>query len=184
MGDDLISREKALEVVKRHMCDSANIEQGILELPTAYSIAKVVKQINEERGMERLTNAGTKEAKASITIREVTNKLAEYEDLEEQAASAIYHECPVCGVQSTSKRKIEQHFRRHQIKTEELVYCTICGAGYYVSAYGKKRATEMARECYKRHFIEEEADQTAGETFFLTGGQFGYVRMYGNQADE
>ena len=34
--------------------------------------------------MERLTNTGTKEAKESVTIREVIYKLAEYEDLEEQ----------------------------------------------------------------------------------------------------
>lgn len=34
--------------------------------------------------MERLTNSGTKEAKPDVTIREVLNKLAEYEDLEEQ----------------------------------------------------------------------------------------------------
>lgn len=34
--------------------------------------------------MERLTISGTKEAKCDITIREVLNKLAEYEDLEEQ----------------------------------------------------------------------------------------------------
>ena len=34
--------------------------------------------------MERLTNSGTKEAKPDVIIREVINKLAEYEDLEEQ----------------------------------------------------------------------------------------------------
>ena len=34
--------------------------------------------------MERLTNTGTKEAKESVTIREVIYKLAEYEDLEEK----------------------------------------------------------------------------------------------------
>ncbi len=34
--------------------------------------------------MERLTNSGTKEAKPDVTIREILNKLAEYEDLEEQ----------------------------------------------------------------------------------------------------
>ena len=34
--------------------------------------------------MERLTNSGTKEAKSDVTIREVLDKLAEYEDLEEQ----------------------------------------------------------------------------------------------------
>ncbi len=34
--------------------------------------------------MERLTNSGTKEAKPNVTIREVMNKLAEYENLEEK----------------------------------------------------------------------------------------------------
>ncbi len=34
--------------------------------------------------MERLTISGTKEAKPDVTIREALNKLAEYEDLEEQ----------------------------------------------------------------------------------------------------
>lgn len=95
MDDDLISREKALEVVKRHMCDSARIEQGILELQTAYSIDKVVKQINEEGGMERLTGRSangtaiySKPSRDTIkwqnNRRDVLRKLAEYEDLEEQ----------------------------------------------------------------------------------------------------
>ena len=34
--------------------------------------------------MERLTNPGTKEAKSNVTIRQVLDKLAEYENLEEQ----------------------------------------------------------------------------------------------------
>ena len=34
--------------------------------------------------MDRLTNPGTKEAKSNITIRQALDKLAEYEDLEEQ----------------------------------------------------------------------------------------------------
>lgn len=33
--------------------------------------------------MKRLTNSGTKEAKSNVTIKEVCDKLAEYEDLEE-----------------------------------------------------------------------------------------------------
>ena len=42
--------------------------------------------------MERLTYSGTKEAKANTTIREICNKLAEYEDLEEELTieSGIY----------------------------------------------------------------------------------------------
>ena len=34
--------------------------------------------------MKRLTNSGTKEVTPDVTIREVINKLAEYEDLDEQ----------------------------------------------------------------------------------------------------
>ena len=34
--------------------------------------------------MERLTNPGTKEAKSNVTIRQVLDKLAEYENAEEQ----------------------------------------------------------------------------------------------------
>ena len=40
--------------------------------------------VGGRRTMDRLTNSGTKEAKSSVTIREVLNKLAEYEDLVEQ----------------------------------------------------------------------------------------------------
>ena len=34
---------------------------------------------------ERLTYSGTKEAKSNVTIKDVTDKLAHYEDLEEQS---------------------------------------------------------------------------------------------------
>lgn len=104
MGDDLISREKAPEVVKRHMCDSARIEQGILELQTAYSIDKVAKQINEEGGMERLTKRNEQNTKYyypkcfekcggngnsancnSCELEDmICEKLGRYEDLEEK----------------------------------------------------------------------------------------------------
>lgn len=43
-----------------------------------------MEQLEEGGSMERLTTTGTKEANESITIREMINKLAEYEDLEEQ----------------------------------------------------------------------------------------------------
>lgn len=50
--------------------------------------------------MKRLTNSGTKEAKSNVTIKEVCDKLAEYENLEEQgrliklpckAGDTVYH---------------------------------------------------------------------------------------------
>lgn len=40
--------------------------------------------------MERLTNSGTKEAKSNVTIRDIINKLAEYENLEEQGLLKIF----------------------------------------------------------------------------------------------
>lgn len=46
--------------------------------------------------MERLTFGGTKEAKSNVTIKEVCNKLADYENLEEQGRLIILP-CKVGG---------------------------------------------------------------------------------------
>lgn len=43
--------------------------------------------------MERLTVGGTGEAKSDVTIREILNKLKNYEDLEEKLEE-VYGECP------------------------------------------------------------------------------------------
>ncbi len=95
-----------------------------------------------------------------------------------QTISVIYYKCPVCGRNSTNKKEIERHFRQqHQIKDDEVIYCKICGAGWHVNAYGKKRAVEMAKECYKRHITAGDADETATRAFFLSKGVFGYVRI-------
>lgn len=91
--------------------------------------------------------------------------------------SVIYYECPVCGRNSINKKEIEQHFRQHQIEDDEVIYCKICGAGWHVNAYGKKRAEEMAKECYKRHIEAGDADETATRAFFLSKGAFGYVKI-------
>lgn len=91
--------------------------------------------------------------------------------------NVTYYECPVCGKNSTNKQEIENHFRQHQIKTNRTIYCKICGAGWYVSAYGKKRAKELAEECYKRHIEAGNADETAARSFFLSKGAFGYVKI-------
>ncbi len=95
----------------------------------------------------------------------------------------IYYECPVCGRYSTNKKEIEQHFRQHQIKADEVIYCKICGAGWYVNAYGKIRAKEKAEECYKKHIEARNADETAARAFFLSKGVFGYVRMESGEVE-
>lgn len=101
-----------------------------------------------------------------------------------QTISATYYECPVCGKNSTSKQEIEQHFRQHQIKVDEVIYCKICGAGWYVNAYGKIKAREKAEECYKKHIEAGNADEVAARAFFLSKGVFGYVRVNEREEDK
>lgn len=96
--------------------------------------------------------------------------------------SVTYYKCPVCGKNSTNKKEIERHFRQHQIKDDEVIYCNICGAGWHVNAYGKIRAKKEAEECYKRHIEEGDADEVATKTFFLSEGAFGYVKVIGKEA--
>ena len=48
----------------------------------------MIKGRGYRRSMARLTDSGTKDAKSDVTIREIINRLAEYEDLEEQGRLA------------------------------------------------------------------------------------------------
>lgn len=95
--------------------------------------------------------------------------------------SVTYYKCPVCGKNSTNKKEIEQHFKRHGIEEEEVIYCKTCGAGWDVNTYGRMRAKREAEECYKRHIEEGNADEVATETFFLSEGTFGYVKVIGKE---
>lgn len=100
-----------------------------------------------------------------------------------QIVKVTYYECPVCGKNSVNRKEIHEHFRQHQIKTDEVVYCNICGAGWHTNAYGEK-AEEMARECYKRHLEDGDADETATKAFFLSKGVFGYVKVEENEGKD
>ncbi len=159
MGDDLISREKALEVVKRHMCDSANIEQGILELPTAYPIEKVVGQINEEGGMERLTkrneqntgyyypkcfencsgNGASTNCNSCDLEDMICERLGRYEDLEEQGL-----------------------LLRLPCKVGDTVYCIMTGLSYKnPSIFKMKFDYELMKHFGKRVFLTHEEAEAA-----------------------
>lgn len=85
-----------------------------------------------------------------------------------------YYKCPVCGMNSTDREAVQRHFRQHTIQAEEVVYCNICGQGWPVAAWGKRRATEKAEACQKKHQEEGNAEDTAARTFFLSGGAFGF----------
>lgn len=89
-----------------------------------------------------------------------------------------YYCCPVCGNKSTDRMAIEKHYReRHPLKTDEVIYCNICGAGWSVNAYGDRGAREQAAACYQKHIDKGDINEAATRTFFLSGGLFGYVKV-------
>lgn len=91
--------------------------------------------------------------------------------------SVIYYECPACGKNSSNRQEIQKHFATHTLKTAEVVYCNICGAGWHVNHYGKAQAVKMAERCHQKHINEGNIDEVAAQTFFLSGGSFGYTRV-------
>ena len=66
---------------------------------------------------------------------------------------------------------------QHTITEEKIVYCNICGAGWYVDAYGEIGARKQAEACYEKHKEAGNMDETARQTFFSTGGDFGYIQV-------
>lgn len=91
--------------------------------------------------------------------------------------SVVYYECPVCGENSSNHQDIQKHFTSHTLKVDEVVYCNICGAGWHVNSYGKTRAVLLAEECHQKHIDEGTADDLAGQSYFITGGSIGYVKV-------
>lgn len=85
-----------------------------------------------------------------------------------------FYKCPVCGKNSTDRGQIQRHFAQHTIIAEEIVYCSICGEGWYVDYWGKDGARRKAAACYEKHKEAGNMDETAARVFFLSGGDFGY----------
>lgn len=82
--------------------------------------------------------------------------------------------CPICGMNSTDRKEIQDHFKKHTIRAEEWVYCRACGAGWSVAAWGPDGAAEHARNCYQKHIDEGNLTETAVRAFFLSGGTAGF----------
>lgn len=97
---------------------------------------------------------------------------------------ATFYECPVCGYSSGDRKVIQQHLQSHPIITEEVVYCNICGAGWYVNAYGERGAKERAEECYQKHQRAGNMDEVAMRSFFMSGGRFGYTIIDEGEKDK
>ena len=52
MMSDLISRKAVLDIINRHRCDTARIEEGVINLPTAYDVDKVVEELKRMSGIQ------------------------------------------------------------------------------------------------------------------------------------
>lgn len=85
-----------------------------------------------------------------------------------------FYKCPVCGKSSTDRGQIQRHFAQHTIIAEEIVYCSICGEGWYVNYWGERGARQKAAACFLNHKKAGDIDETAARAFFLSGGEFGY----------
>lgn len=73
--------------------------------------------------MKRLTNSGTKEAKINVTIREVLDKLATYEDLEESLQELFQNdEYSFSDVLDTIKRILTEPGKKHPVYARILTY--------------------------------------------------------------
>ena len=53
MSNDLISRSAVIDVIKRHECDTSRIAEGVMELPVAYDVDKVVEQLRKNHDVEK-----------------------------------------------------------------------------------------------------------------------------------
>lgn len=84
-----------------------------------------------------------------------------------------YHICPVCERRFASREAAELCRQKHQIRIEEICYCSTCGAGWYVNSYGPELAAKLAKECERKHRDNGDEESTAMRTYFLSGGAFG-----------
>ena len=82
--------------------------------------------------MERLTNSGTKEAKSNVTIKQILDKLAYYEDLDEKSTQATKDDwIPV----SISTPDIEDDGDRYKTAQSKDVLVQTKKGDYFVARY-------------------------------------------------
>ena len=94
--------------------------------------------------MERLTNPGTKEAKSNVTIRQVLDKLAEYENLEEQGlllrlpvpiGTTVYYQFEPLA--KGTEEYIKTTITRYEIFEDSIWFTFANGLGGNIEDFGK-----------------------------------------------
>lgn len=110
--------------------------------------------------MSRLTNNGTKEAKNDVTIREIIEKLAEYEKLEEQGKLM---KLP-CAVGDTVYRV----HKRTKLSPNRVYECKVVGVKQEYNTFSVKLQANINEETYSI-WVDDWFDKCQiGHGFFLT----------------
>lgn len=104
-------------------------------------------ELKENKGgkvMKRLTNPGTKEAKSNVTIRQLLDKIAEYEDAEERGlllrlpvpiGTTVYKFEPLSN---RKKRYIETTITRYEVFGDSIWFTFANGLGRKIEDFGKR----------------------------------------------
>ena len=69
MNGDLISRSAVIDVIKRHECNTIRIMEGVMELPTAYDVDKVVEQMEER--VKNFKSLNSDDKIVDVAIKEI-----------------------------------------------------------------------------------------------------------------
>ena len=80
MSNDLISRSAVIDVIKRHECNTIRIMEGVMELPAAYNVDKVVEQLEENAKYFQCEADGLAQVGNWGTATELQGKAAAYRD--------------------------------------------------------------------------------------------------------
>ena len=111
--------------------------------------------------MERLTISGTKEAKPDVTIREVLNKLAEYEDLEEQGKLL---ELPCAVGDTVYYSDNEYYFTVLPVKVDEIHLLINSKIPHY-SNEKKNSCKRKIQEIMRKYDCDEDFIDTINDDF-------------------
>lgn len=86
-----------------------------------------------------------------------------------------WYRCAVCGTKYETYEEAINCAENHAPDREEFVCCNVCGAGWNTNAFGRAKATKLAKECLERHKRNGETKELARKTFFQTKGTFGFT---------
>lgn len=119
--------------------------------------------------MERLTNSGTREAKNDVTIREVLNKLAEYEDIGLSPEQ-------IKEVDRLYVKKYKELTEYQHLEEQGKLLRLPCAVGDKLFVINKNRNNLITEEnVYDVQYRGEKYEK--GQRFFMNIGALAYFEM-------